>query len=227
MLRAGVYLSLMAHDIYEKRPHKSQMLGDLLSCNSRPWQRSNLGETQDIIPLIAVLICLSKESLAETLWAGRKDQDQGLLWFSLSEIQETLLFEWQWNPQSAKGWILKVTLNNGHYCASFRKIKKLLVPDLSWPWQQCGDHSVVSGGSSSRSWHRAWCESLSVIIVRMSHERRSLRRNLETLVTHWHIACTPPHESRALHVTRDRRALRTNNQQRSCLIFIFTARSTR
>ena len=37
-LRASVYLSLMAHGIYEKRPHKSQMLGDLLSCNSRPWQ---------------------------------------------------------------------------------------------------------------------------------------------------------------------------------------------
>ena len=37
-LRAGVYLSLMAHGIYEKRPHKSQMLGDLLSCNLRPWQ---------------------------------------------------------------------------------------------------------------------------------------------------------------------------------------------
>ena len=37
-LRASVYLSLMAHGIYEKRPHKSQMLGDLLSCNLRPWQ---------------------------------------------------------------------------------------------------------------------------------------------------------------------------------------------
>ena len=220
----------MAHGIYEKRPHKSQMLGDLLSCNLRPWQ-ANSGETRDIIQLIAVLICLSKDS-EEVTWRKQSEQEE----ISRSGCAGAELLSWgfHWMKYEKLCWsndneihnlprvciFRGVAFNNGHYCASFREIKKPLFPDnYQWLQWHCGDHcdhSWLGPGAGTWSWHPHGVESAEWRVlachncqnVTREEIRRSLKRNLETFVTQWHITCTLRHESRALHVTRDGRALR-------------------